>query len=224
MPKQQYRRWCIGLMSMVSLECHAYDRRCDPPLYGDSQEAVSRYQADSDRPVGMLQWACEAKFYKEKRGPFRAAGITDVQIEERYPVAIALLYIEAQRAKLHASATPTSVIDFSLDGKELADKSAFLTLSGMYIKQGNVESLFASTQAVLQSNYYTSGAPPPSIPLLTENASREFRKHLLGCQAHATYSQIGCPVTIWGQATICTQTNAFGVTRDVPCIHVIDGE
>lgn len=224
MTKQQYKWWCAGLMWIVGLDCSAHDKRCEPPLYGDSEAAVASYQADADRPITILKEACEAKFSRENRAQFRAVGLSDVEIEERFPVDIATLYIEALRLRLRESANPTSIIDFSLDGKRLADKQSFLTVSGMYIKQGNIENLYESTQAVLQSNYSASSSSPPSISLLTDGASREFRKHLLGCQAHPTYSQVGCPVTIWGHATTCIQTTIFGVTREVPCIHVVDGE
>ena len=207
---------------MVMLKAVAHDKRCEAPLFGDSTEAVASYQADTDRPIAMLKDACEAKFSREKRTQFHSAGISDVEIEERYPAEIATLYFNALRSKLRASAAPSSIVDFSLDGKQFAENSTFLTLAGMYIKQGNLEDLYASTQAVLQSSY--SATSPPKVSLLTDEASREFRKHLLSCQAHPTYGQIGCPVTIWGYATICTQTTLFGVTKDLPCIHVVDGE
>lgn len=223
MPKQQYKGWCIGLLGLVILDANAHDKRCEPPFYGDSEEAVASYQADADNPIEILKEACEAKFSREKRAAFRAAGITDVQIEERYPADIATMYIEVLRTKLRDSAMAMSIVDFVLDGKQLAKGAQYLRLSGMYIQQSGVEYLYADTQAVLESTY-SSTTTPPAIALLTEDASRSFRKLLLACQAHPTYSQVGCSVTLWGHATMCVRTNAFGTPREIPCIHVVDGE
>jgi hypothetical protein len=61
------------------------------------------------------------------------------------------------------------------------------------------------------------------VPLLTDDASREFRQYLLKCQSNPVSAQGGCSVTVLGHVTICKLSNAFGATREPPCVDVEEG-
>jgi hypothetical protein len=76
--------------------------------------------------------------------------------------------------------------------------------------------LIADLPAMITATHY--GRVQPMVPLLTDNASREFRRYLLSCQSNLG----GCSVTVFGQATICALSNAFGATRELPCVAVED--
>ena len=110
-----------------------------------------------------------------------------------------------------------SIETFLLDGGDLAAEAAKVSISGAYIREGNLSVLvYADMRAAIM-------AARPKVLLLTDNASREFRQVLLTCQSTPTSAQIGCPVTILGRATKCQLSNAFGTTRDEPCIAVEKG-
>jgi len=61
------------------------------------------------------------------------------------------------------------------------------------------------------------------LPLLTEDATREFRQILLRCKARPGSNQIGCPAVITGHASQCSLTGPLGSTRSLPCIVVENG-
>jgi hypothetical protein len=109
---------------------------------------------------------------------------------------------------------------FVLDGKDLAAKAAKVSLSGVYIREGNLDVLYADARAVMMAH---QGLRQPSVPLLTDDASREFREHLLTCQSNPASAQMGCPVAVLGRVTTCTLSNAFGAARAEPCVAVEDG-
>jgi hypothetical protein len=115
----------------------------------------------------------------------------------------------------------TSVETFVLDGRDLAARGSKVSLAGNYLREGNLEVLYADTRAVLMR---THGVPQPNVPLLTDDASREFRQHLLRCQSNPGSAQMGCPVTVLGRATMCTLSNAFGGMRESPCVAVDEGQ
>jgi hypothetical protein len=117
--------------------------------------------------------------------------------------------------------SPISVRDFVLDGKELAARSAKLSLIGAYLPVGNLEMLFGTDLDAIQ---FANGQDQnsPTVHLLTENASRDFRSQLLACRSNPATAYVGCPVRILGQATICELSNSFGARRSLPCI-AIDG-
>ena len=112
---------------------------------------------------------------------------------------------------------------FVLDGKELAAKSAKVSLSGSYVGQNDNGFLFADTRAVIMATKYPNMGEQPKVPLLTDGASRNFRQRLLMCNSNPGTAQIGCPVTVLGEVAVCTLTNAFGATREMACINVQDG-
>ena len=71
---------------------------------------------------------------------------------------------------------------FVLDGKELAAKSAKVSLSGSYVGQNDNGFLFADTRAVIMATKYPNMGEQPKVPLLTDGASRNFRQRLLMCK------------------------------------------
>jgi hypothetical protein len=115
-----------------------------------------------------------------------------------------------------------SVESFVLDGRDLAASEAKVSLSGSaYFGEGNIGVLYADRRAFILAN--ASGGNQPNISLLTDYASREFRQGVLACRANPASVRLGCPVTVLGHATMCKLSNAFGATRDVPCVVVEEG-
>jgi hypothetical protein len=125
---------------------------------------------------------------------------------------------EIQTAIAPASIT---VETFALDGRDLAAKEREVTLTGVYLRENNLEHLYSDIRAAMLAT--RQGLQQLYVPLLTENATREFRKYLLTCQSNPTSAQLGCSMTVLGRATTCTLSNAFGATREEPCVDVEDG-
>jgi hypothetical protein len=117
-----------------------------------------------------------------------------------------------------------SVRDFAVDGPKLAAENAKVSLTGSYILEGNRGMLYADIQAVIKTRYRPEAGAQPSVPLLTDNASGQFRRRLLSCQTDPSAAQVGCTVRIRGQATMCALTIASGATREAPCVNVEDGK
>jgi hypothetical protein len=110
-----------------------------------------------------------------------------------------------------------SVETFVLDGRKLV--GAEVVLSGVYIREGNLDVLYADVRAATMAH---QGLHQPNVPLLTDDAQRELRQYLLTCQSKAS-AQIGCPVTVLGRVTTCRLSNALGDSRQEPCVTVEDG-
>ena len=116
-----------------------------------------------------------------------------------------------------------SVEAFALDGKDLAAKAAKISISGAYLGSDGISFLFSDARSVILATRYPNLGDQPKVPLLTENASRDFRKRLLSCRTNPSAAQVGCPVVVLGRATMCTLQNELGGTRNVPCADVQDG-
>lgn len=112
-----------------------------------------------------------------------------------------------------------TIDSFVLDGKDLAAENAKLAISGAYLREGNLDNLYANRPAAYRDS---QGYAQPKVPILTDNATRDFRQQQLNCLASPA-SDLGCPVTVLGHATTCKLTNAFGVEREGPCVDVEDG-
>lgn len=118
--------------------------------------------------------------------------------------------------------SPVMVRDFVLDGKELASRSAKVSLSGVYMPVDNLEVLFSTRVDAIQfANGHAQSMP--IVHLLTANATRSFRSELLNCRTNPAAAQIGCVVRLLGVATTCVLTNSFGRREEVPCLSVDDG-
>jgi hypothetical protein len=112
-----------------------------------------------------------------------------------------------------------AVESFVLDGRDLAARTTKLALTGVYIREGNLDVLYADMRGLMMTR---QGVNQPNVSLLTDHASREFREHLLKCQSDIGSAQRGCAVSVLGRATTCTLTNAFGTARKEPCVAVED--
>jgi hypothetical protein len=66
------------------------------------------------------------------------------------------------------------------------------------------------------------GINPPRVPLLIDDADRQWRERVLACEA-SVESHFGCPMSAKGQSGMCWIENAFGVRHDEPCIKVDGG-
>ncbi len=109
--------------------------------------------------------------------------------------------------------------DFILDGKELAASDAKVALTGLYVKQGQIELLFLSLGAVMMAQ--RSFNTDTGVGLLTGDAARNLRKYLLQCQ-NSPVGMYGCRVTVLGRATMCERSILLSSTG-VPCVAVDDG-
>jgi hypothetical protein len=116
---------------------------------------------------------------------------------------------------------PITFEAFALDGKMLAAVQAKITIKGAYFSGGNLEWLFANQLEAFQAN--RDGLNVSRIPLLTEDATREFRKALLQCKSTPGSDQMGCPTVIVGHVSICSISGALGGSRNLPCIIVENG-
>ena len=113
---------------------------------------------------------------------------------------------------------------FALDAKSMATAQARISMKGAYVPDGNMEWLFpGQVEAIRARNSPTGGGNIARIPLLTEDASRDFRKALLRCKSTPGADQMGCLTTITGHVSVCSMTSGLGVSRDVPCIVVENG-
>jgi len=115
----------------------------------------------------------------------------------------------------HEQAIGYKPIDFEnvvLDRKSLAASQAKVAIRGFYTKIGEAELLVrtASTAAPSEDD---------SIPLLTEDATRDLRKQFLVCRS----SGAECPITLLGHITECTNKNLYGVQHSLICLSVDDG-
>ncbi len=119
-----------------------------------------------------------------------------------------------QHAKLTKGYSPTTIQDFVLDGKELATREAERSFTGVYLPVGNLGLLFGTTFDAIQ---FSNGRNlnSPAVHLITENASRDFRRRLLVCRSDPASAYGGCPVHVLGRATMCVLTgpSATGARR-----------
>lgn len=129
---------------------------------------------------------------------------------------------DRQRAELARGYSPITVRNFVLDAKGLVAQKAKRSLTGVYMPAGNLELLFQSTADAYQfSNGQNQSSP--SVNLLTEDASRQFRSELLACRSSPAAQYTGCPVHILGTVTMCVLSDPLGRRRDTPCVSVEDG-
>jgi hypothetical protein len=129
---------------------------------------------------------------------------------------------DRQNAELARGYSPITVSDFVLDGKRLAARKEKRSLTGIYIPAGELELLFQSSA---DAYMFSNGQSPhsPSVNLLTEDASRQFRSQLLACRSSPATQYAGCQVHILGTVTMCVLSDSLGRRRNVPCVSVEDG-
>lgn len=113
---------------------------------------------------------------------------------------------------------------FALDAKSLAASRARISMRGSYLPDGNFEWLFPSqVEAIHARSNPVQGRNIARIALLTEGASRDFRKTLLRCKSIPGADQMGCLTVITGHVSLCTVTGPLGSGRSLPCIVVENG-
>jgi len=112
---------------------------------------------------------------------------------------------------------------FALDAKSMAAAQSRVSMKGSYVPDGNMEWLFPGQVEAIQARNSPMGSNIARIPLLTEDASRDYRKALLRCKSTPGADQMGCPTTITGHVSVCSITNGLGGSREVPCIVVENG-
>jgi hypothetical protein len=129
-----------------------------------------------------------------------------------------------QRADVARGYKLISFETFALDGKSMAAAQTRISMKGAYVPDGNMEWLFPGQVEAMQArNSPVGGSSIARIPLLTEDASRDFRKALLRCKSTPGADQMGCLTTITGHVSVCSITSGLGVRRDIPCIVVENG-
>lgn len=118
---------------------------------------------------------------------------------------------------------PTSIAALQLDGRDLAARSARLSITGIYTHEGHLRFLYPNNLA-LQAALQGAGIPK-RILLSTGNAERAFRETLLECESQSLGIDMsgGCSVTVLGHASMCTVTNGFGASHEELCVAVEDG-
>jgi hypothetical protein len=113
---------------------------------------------------------------------------------------------------------------FALDAKSLAAAEARISMSGAYVPDGNFEWLFPGQGEAMQASLYPAqGQNIAKIPLLTEDASRDFRRFLLKCKSVPGSDRMGCLTVVTGHASMCEITGPFGARRKLPCLIVENG-
>jgi len=101
--------------------------------------------------------------------------------------------------------------DVLLDGKVLAAKNAKIQISGYYKKNGDAERLYASLVDAYQDS-------DKFIPVVTDNAQRSLREHLL---TQCTGVMPGCQIAVGGHMQMCHYLSAMRANYPpIPCLNV----
>ena len=143
----------------------------------------------------------------------KAAGQGNADAQKRLSAEAATIELDHEYKRI-------TVQDFILDGKELAAADAKVSIKGTYAKWGENEMLFPSAAAVYTAKQSLS--TDGGIGVLSDEATRTVRKYLLECVTNGAAAQFGCPLTVFGRATMCTWTR-LGSSKDVPCLIIVDG-
>jgi hypothetical protein len=197
----------------------------------------------SGEGVELLARVCRMKYQSADRTELYRAGFTPDDIDRSSTVMLTAEYLGilkyvAFQNTAHGQAPPrpgtplpppsdyrsVSVRDFAAEGSELAAENAKVTLSGSYILQDKRGMLYADTQAIVLTRYHPEAGTQPTVPLLTDDASRQLRQRLLSCQTDLSAAQVGCKIRILGRATMCTLSDTSGAARQAPCVNVEDGK
>jgi len=219
--------------------------QCDSAPYGDTPENyATAVKSDKDLAAKygetvakMTQYitqqalieACKVKFENADRQDFHNHGITDANIAVTSTVGLASEYmtfanVRGDRELQQHDYRAISVRNFLIDGPRLAAAHAKVKLVGSYVLQGSVGMLYIDSQAVAMARYGPQSGAQLHVALMANDGSHRLREYLLSCSSSpGTGLVVDCPVEIRGQATICTLSNAFGATQEVPCVDAEDG-
>ena len=117
--------------------------------------------------------------------------------------------------------TPITPRDFQLDARKLGVAAAYISINGFIVRDGRLSVIFASqNDAVLMIH---SNLEMPYVPILIDDAERQFRSELMSCQ-NGRGSYMGCAAKVIGRVGQCELTNGFGAKRQEFCLIVADGE
>ena len=117
-----------------------------------------------------------------------------------------------KKAESHGYRLITNFDDLVLDGKIMADSNAKIMLSAFYKKEGENAYLFPT-------QFDASLETQRRLPVLTEDAQRPLREHLLSLMC--TQNPGGCPVWVGGHMTTCSYQNPLLANYPaMPCLHV----
>lgn len=176
--------------------------------------------------------ACKVKLEGADRTEFHSLGLTNQDIETYGVSVLAFGYLtrkvnkqvqESSGAKAASSPKQrsyeqTTVKDFVLDAPTLLAKHAGVRVQGQYVKDGNIDMLYANLMGVAMAQ----DTSQPHIYLRPEHASRSLREKMLNCASDPATSQLGCPLALSGVADDCVLTNGFGASRHEICLDVED--
>ena len=214
--------------------------------------AEARQSGEADSPAArkpsreaeeLLARICRMKYESADRTELYRAGFTPQDIDRSGTVMLTAEYLGilkyvAFQNMAHGQAAPApgtplpppsdyrpvSVRDFAADGSKLAAENAKVSLTGSYILEDKHGMLYPDMQAIVLMKYHPEAGTQPTVPLLTNDASRQLRQRLLSCQTDLSAAQVGCTIRIRGRATMCALTDASGATRQTPCVNVEDGK
>jgi hypothetical protein len=186
---------------------------------------------------------CRMKYESGDRTELYRAGFTPEDIDHSDSVMLTAEYLGilkyvAFQNMAHGQAPPkpgiplpppsdyrsVSVRDFAAEGSKLAAENAKVSLTGSYILENKRGMLYTDMQAIVQTKYHLQAGTQATVPLLTNDASRQLRQRLLSCETDLSAAQVGCTIRIRGRATMCALTDASGATRKTPCVNVEDGK
>jgi hypothetical protein len=213
-------------------------------IAGTGQADGAGSSAAQKVPGGVLDALakiCKIKYEAADRTELYRAGFTPQEIDRTSTVMLAaeylgvLKYVAFQNVAHGQHAVepgvpppsdyqPVSVRDFAVDGPKLAAANAKVSLTGSYIFQDNRGVLYEDIQAVIKMKTHPEAGAQPNVLLLTDAASPRVRRRLLACQTDASAAQVGCSVTLRGQAAMCRLTDTPGAAREELCIKVEDGK
>ncbi len=213
--------WLCGIASAVALGACAYPSNVinDVAHMGDPTYDECRRKSDALSSYGS-RCANEADPKVKAAKAEQARQSAD---QQRLAAAAVQQRADAQqRDDAALGYSRITVRDFILDGRDLASRSAKVSLVGVYLPAGNLDLLFSTNVDAIQ---FANGDIPniPVVHLLTANASRTFRSQLLNCRSNPATAYVGCPVRILGTATMCVLTAPLGGRREVPCVSVEEG-
>jgi hypothetical protein len=193
---------------------------CDAKVIVDEITFRRRPCVTSNQPIERLT----AEECEQKKADLEAAAAAQRAAEEERKKRDDAIAAEAIREEKARGYQRISLETFLLDGRELAARSAKISLRGSYLRDGNIELLFTNQIAVVKATRYPQvGRNEPRVGLLTDSATRESRQYLLKCQSDPGAAQLGCPITILGHATICALTGPPGDQQKMPCVAVDEG-
>lgn len=210
------------------------------------QSGAAESRAAQDQPreaVELLAKICRMKYQSADRTELYRAGFTPEDIDQSSTVMLTaeylgiLKYVGFQNMA-HGQAAPkpgaplpapdeyraVSVRDFAAQGSRLAAENAKVSLTGSYILQDSRGMLYTDMQAIVLTKYHPEAGTQPTVPLLTNDASRQLKQRLLSCRTDLSAAQVGCTVRIRGRATMCALADASGATHQAPCVNAEDGK